>query len=259
MRRRFAARRLQRAYRRYRGRYRTQTMRLSAPNARQTTRQLAAESSSDVGQKILNYYAVRFPLIGLGPGFRLGTTVNLRGIRIWELFENNSTFSVECHWALVQPKDPDVPLSNNDVLKNKFFRNADEELTPDRAINFVDGVAYAQTHRTNYINPDKFHILHHRRWVLDPKMRQPDPNGPPPEAGDDYPLKQARHTKQIDRYFRFNKIMNFNDGGDTVPNKPILILFWQLPIDAANFDVNLMRSVTISRQVTIYYKPGWNQ
>lgn len=83
------------------------------------------------------------------------TTLNLRGIKVDLELMNEATEPLIVHCAWVSPKD------GQEVTSADFFRGYHQE----RGTNFSDALSSLEF-RTGKINPDKFAILKHKRFMI---------------------------------------------------------------------------------------------
>lgn len=183
---------------------------------------------------------------------RCGHTVHVSGIKLCHYFANyepNTNWSL--HVALVQPKRPitDTNLSDN------FFR--DHTSTTTRALDFP-----APTAATNWdfridcygINPDKFNVLFHNRYVLGSPTRRFF-NGSTVEDNPT-PNNEYRWMVRYDKYIKLNKRFTFDNPGDTDPINPIYVLAWYTTLNSATFpsDPTLVTAIEHHFNEQVFFK-----
>ena len=233
-----AARRIGRAWRRHKLASRT------APGSRQSTRQYGDYSEGDavpVLQRTLNIDKVEFPPQGTNVGFRLGTTIRCSGIKFCERFINRGDKPVMLHYCILQPKAPENDPDNFD-WNTEFFRStipATDVTQTTRTENFVNASDVNNEYEYFYdcwpINPDKFNIITHKRIKLNPRDLLED------AAGADTSQIRPRNVQDYmwswEHYYSMKgKRLTFNDGADTVPNQPIVRVFWHQAMDSDEYN-----------------------
>lgn len=115
---------------------------------------------------------------------------------------------------MIQLKCPTEPAQVKSYLLKNFFR--DTTGTTSRASDFdeifSDAVLYDFKYNCAALNPERFHIITHRKKVLLPYSA---------ETG----ARNKDHWK-IHKYFRMKKKIVFEDMDTQIPKNPIYEVFW---------------------------------
>lgn len=223
-----------------------------------TTRQFGSIDlvSAAVPQRTLITDAIPFPPQGASVGLRLGSVIRCSGFKVCERFVNTSPYLIRLHYAVLQPKDRNVPTS----ISTEFFRSTNINTalpsSNSRTLNFTDcgsGSPYLFSHDCYPINPDRYNVLTHQRVMLGPK----DFNG----TVDVFTTQQPRNCVwEYQRYFNMKgKKLSFTSQSDTVPENSIQRVFWWQVLDDTDWGTD-PQNVEIRRfnDCVVYFKNGLN-
>lgn len=181
----------------------------------------------------------------------------IKGIRFVRTFEfirpNETEEAVEAcppiimHWAVIQLKEPNVPVENwTAEIKKKFFRSFDDDF--DRCEDFEDNgpnTTWNSTHNWLKMNPDgNFNILTHR------KRRMYQKSG---IQGLDY--KTHPYLWHIDTWMRINKTFTYTNTDQAYPDNPLFEVYWYNTVTPTDypFGVTNFAFVGTIRQHTVYF------
>lgn len=226
-----AVRKIARMYRRYKKRSKASKRSEPAPKrTRQVYDRLGVDQNINLAE--LDIRTIQFTPQGTGMGQREKLITHVRGIKIcdhlFNIRSNNIQASVEVHWALCQLKCPleTIETGNLDVQNQLikdyvapgFFRdNRTQEVglpnQPGRTRPFVDfQIQYPFDYLCQPLNPDRFHIITHKRFVLNSRTDQSQANG--------------TWFKKCDKYFKLNKNMAFWNEDDNFGKYPFFVAIW---------------------------------
>jgi len=178
---------------------------------------------------------------------RTRNIIKVSSIKICRHFEYPDTVNdvgpIEVHWCLVQAKDPDMLHTSLDYL-NDFFR--DNSTSTSRTTNFPSYVGSSPWNlllNCGAINPNnKLKVLTHQRKMLT-----------------QYSLVAGRkddHLWRINRFYKVNKNMSFEQTTDTEPQNTIFELFWYNTVSPSKFpaDPTAVQYIETDRANTVYWK-----
>lgn len=238
-RRRAVARKRQRTYRSRRGKIN----RLTAPNVKNSLKQHGYEYdiSSEVPPlpvQTLQITPISLPSWGGNPtsgdgfnGSRGSSTIHVSGIRWYHEVTCDCTEPIMVNFALIQPRAGE---GNNTNIKADFFRDPANVL--DKSKDFVDNVLSEDwANRMLKLNPDKFHILTHKRFQLDPRTSVLNDSLGEPQFNQPYTTKEAKFHKKMDTFLKIGKTFNFDRPGDVFPRHPIYVVWWWVPLFSNSF------------------------
>ena len=236
---------IQRFYRK-----RSKAQRRSAPSSRQTTRQFGNVQSpgqlETFTQRTLHVDPVPFPGQGADVGLRLGSTIKLSGVKICERITNPTQRAVRLHWCLVQPKDRGEETAAQ--LSPAFFREPQGNARVRAFVDAQNGDEFDFAYDCYGLNPDKFHIITHKKIVLSPK-----------DNGNNFENELAhRWMFNHDKYYKFKKRFTFTTAQDTIPEHPILRVYWFQVIDPNdwNDETNQALELTRTKKSCVYFRNG---
>ncbi len=158
------------------------------------------------------------------------------GVNLCTTFKNNTlNVPIRVHLAMVQPKEFE---SNPNTFSDDFFKstgNANEMYE-----NFNDATrVWNMDYDCLGINRRKFSILTHTKFIVKPK-------------GDANNADREMHNfKHLEKYYKINKVFEFDNVNDNSVSKPIYCLIWWdsllgtdgLPPESTDLGV-IMRSTT---------------
>jgi hypothetical protein len=161
---------------------------------------------------------------------RLTKRIMTKGIKICRAFHFdavNYNQPIEVHWALLQWKDTDPPVSDWPArLKDKFF-SALSVNEKDNFYSFVDYSASDQfraIYNCAKINPNNdVKIITHQKKVICSQDNNTSPSG--------------KNMWKIDKYFKLDIMTEFNDGA-TQPHHPVIEVMWYNAIGPISFPTN---------------------
>lgn len=190
---------------------------------------------------------------------RMTNHVLYHGVKINRTFaipygERIPESSVQVNWALIQFRrngyeDVTEALPSTNNIYKDFFR---DHSASDTANDSLDFPAYSATggsavwnHEMNVLamNPDNnYKIITHRRFILSDK-------GTTTGVGNGGPGKQRVQwnqcwMKNINFYYKLNKIMSFADNGSTEPEQPLCEIWWYNSICADGKPADVSISTT---------------
>lgn len=224
-----AMRRAKRSFKSYRAR--------SAPSAKTTTRQHSTGFeglSLAPGRLAVN--PVNFPPNANTSDGRTGHTIKLSGIKCCYHLENLFDYPLEVHWALVQEKGDQTSIETE-----KFFREVDSSTSRTRDFD-QNPVAWNIKTVCQPINPDKYHILTHKRKIIDGKN----------QTGGF--LKQGRWFWKYTNYFKINKAVTFATPTAIAPERRFLVLVWCQSVGQADFEPNPELDFKILSFDSVYFR-----
>lgn len=237
--------------------------RRTQPSASQNTRQFGRVYEGpfqSIAQRNLLVDAIPFPPQDADVGYRLGSAIKVSGIKVCERFTNRNAFAVRCHYAVIQQKDRGLQPTSQVQLE--FFRSTnvdtDSPETTLRAKNFVNALnssTYEFAYDCYPINPDKFNILCHYTKVLGAKDTWAG-EGPNTQLPDN----PMTYTWNINKYFNLSqKQMVFTFKDDTIPENPILRVFWWQALDGEDWGTT-PADETVNRlsDSCVFFKNGLN-
>lgn len=213
--------------------------RLAVSSAIRTTRVRAQDTirAAALQFRFLEVQPIRIGVQGNAVGQRRNITVNVSGIKICEVWhhkfngETADSAVLECHWALCRLKAPleDDQTPTVDAIKAyiapKFFR--ENGVGVDRETPFVEPTA-TMTWDFRYnclpLNPDRFNILSHKKFILTAQMAQSVATG----------SWMHRHEK----YYKLKTSMTFANASDQFGKTPYFIVRWHQSVAAQDFPNN---------------------
>lgn len=134
------------------------------------------------------------------------------GFRICATLRNNADEPIHVHFAIVQPKEAKVTISD---IKNDML--CDHNALNDRYVSFTDAINVASWDRTQdcaNLNKRKFNILTHQRFQLNGVNSAVDQR----ERGSSY--------VHFEKYYPVNKFFEFETTSDNDVMKPVWVLIW---------------------------------
>lgn len=203
----------------------------------------------------LQIKSLPWPTFGDGLRQRERNMIRFKGVKICRYFEYfrdlggaDDIGPIELHWALVQFKDP-VLLTTDLQNLNDFFRSHESDTT--RSQNFPtygSSSGWDMTMNCQPINPEKYRIITHRRYLLEPRNNTTGVSGI-------YGKNRTPHFVKIEKYFKFNKVMNFRNQSDGVPDNNIVEVYWYNTATLAGFPADPVAKnyITSNKANTLYY------
>ncbi len=220
----------------------TGASRRMAPEPRGTTRQSGSmdinATEDQMNELIVD--EVTMPSEGIGLQDRLTSAIRIKGFKICERFINVHNYPVICHYAIIQVKDTNASTSVD--IKEQFFR--DTTSTSARSLDFISpSVQYDFRYDCFSMNPDRFWILTHKRFLLGAHT---DAVGT-----EEFGLGQSRWVKSWSKYYKINKKFAFNSTG-AAPWRNIFRVVWYVPVEPSKFSA--VNKVTRLKGHVLYYK-----
>ena len=174
---------------------------------------------------------------GLQPNKRISTVIDLKGWKIRLRVFNRFAEPLIFHYAFVTPR---VEFN---ITSDRFFRDYNDS----RDVNF--GIGLTGTAMRYPLNPDKFHILFHKRMFI---PRCNDPSGVLWNQGD----RAQTNQREMEWYEPFNRKITFEDdltGGFIDPSTPIIAMWWvDAPTAPAN-DPAVANAISFQQDVVINF------
>lgn len=236
-----AATKIARWYRRRRGR---KPYSRRVHGARRTGRSMGAVTYATTrNTKTLYEHLLAFPdMSGTSIGHRQSHSIRLSGIKCcWE-FINNQDYPIEVHWALCQYKTQGEQSID---FKTDFFR--DPAGTTTRTTSFTDGGAnWFLAYKCLGINPDRFNIVTHKRKILDSRTGG---------GTDSRSTREALWYWKINKYYKLNKTVTFENAADTQPMRPYVIFYWWVSVRRADYN-SAHSAVAVEQDDRIYFRPS---
>lgn len=204
-----AARTIGRAWKRSRRKRGKSYAARAAPSTKQSTRQYGSGiEATSASQISLQTQQIQFP--DQTSGGRVGSTIKLSGVKCCYHLTNNYNHPVEVHWALIQEKE-----YSQLGPTQRFFRDVSDQTSRSRDFPSDPETGWTMLNVCQPINPDRFHIICHKRRILDGKAQT---------SGF---LKDGRWLWKLDKYFSFKKKkLSFDAPGDQLPTKPLMVATW---------------------------------
>lgn len=202
-------------------------------------------------------------------GARASSHIHVVGIQQQHIFSNRFPIPVRLHVATLQLKeDIDVEDTEN-AISPGFFRNNNRDGNRNR--NFVNAPNPADLWQfyldRSRINPDRFNVLSHEKFVLDAKNRSTDYNLTISNEGPDetvsgqtsanISMRQSPYVLRYNRWLPINKTMNFERPQDFHPTRPITFVYWYGPVDPNDWSIlssTAEGSVTHQDYNVVYFK-----
>lgn len=160
---------------------------------------------------------------------RKSNNIRCSGIKICMNIFNDSPHPMEFHFCLLRAKEKEPSAVTQPWAKTDFFR--DPKSSSDRQADFpeADG-GYNTALKCWGVNTAKFNVLTHK------KMRLGGRNS-------NISINDSRHVKRIERFFRINKKLSFEQGDVSRPDFPFLIAMWYTSVDPNDYAslTNVMR------------------
>lgn len=186
---------------------------------------------------------IKFPVLNANSDQgRRSNNIFFSGVKICTTFYNDSPNPMEVHFALVRFIDKENPggLSMTAAqVSTDFFR--DPTGSTDREADFPNGAIVYQTGLKCWnMNSTKFNILTHKRMLLGQKATG-------------ISVKDSGYIRKIERFYRVNKRVIFENQSDALHNNPFCLLCWFTPVDPANFLVG-SQEVRVETMITPYYR-----
>lgn len=228
-----AGRAIWRAYSKYKAHRR------SAPSVKSTSE---AHNTTNTQASALGINELRVEVFDWGPPHESGAgalsnnaynqrrshRVLLRGIHVHRKFyglENGpaswpQSARMYVHWALCQAKSNtgtnSTPVNIELNIEPQFFRDNSDDVKTYKGFNEVanppGGPAWNSVVHCAPINPETHHIITHKKHLLYKNLNQYQAEG--------------KAVWTINKYFKFNKTVQFDDRTDLYPQRPIYEVFW---------------------------------
>lgn len=143
---------------------------------------------------------------------RSGPYIFLKGIKICLLLENTFVDALNVHFALVQSKGTNVGTIEDDFFSDPYATNS-------RLASWTDNTSGAFDHKLECVNlnPHKWNIIFHKRWVMDPKVMG---------GTDERTIRDGSWLKRYESYVRINKRIFFEFPSSTEPERPWYFIMW---------------------------------
>lgn len=258
----YAARAIQRGYRRYRKRsygYRG-VKRMASRTARARASKRQKFSSTNFGHRVGVDNAKRSGIIlntnlpqnnqvlyrdnaivitkGTGLDDRERDLVNIRGVKLQAQYNNDTTLPVTCHIALIQPRKTQA------VGTDDFFRGT---LGTRRGVDFTSFLTGLEQN-CMHINTDLYTVLFHKRFILGPA-----------DNATNTAISSTRHPtfKVFNRYVRINRQVRFA-GDDTTPIDGNLVwVRWYVRWNQTGGQASAA-TMTVNERMTVLYRETRN-
>lgn len=134
--------------------------------------------------------------------------------------------------AVISPRGKmQTPIVFNLDFFRFLFGSAD---TRDRG--FTTAMTFGEMHKTP-INTDKWTVLHHERFYLDPW-----------KAG------VNQFHKSFEKYIPINRLLTFNNDSNTDCNDPIYVVYWYDTMTAVSGTPSLVGGVHMDYYITTYFR-----
>lgn len=229
---------------RYGKRRKTKYGKRSMPNVKQSSQAsgdaipvVSSPAATGFNMGSLQIQSLPWPSFGDGLRERERNVIRFKGVKICRLFEyatdKDSAFDIgpiELHWALVQFKDPQLLTTDLSIL-NDTFRTFESDTTKSQNFPTYSAASnWDMTLNCAPLNPEKWKVLTHKRFAL---CAQDNSNN----AAGRMMLTTRRgpHYVKIEKYYKFNKSLNFRNTSDGVPDNNIVELYWYNTISPRGF------------------------
>lgn len=171
-------------------------------------------------------------------GKRTGAQIYVSGIKYYQEFYADTTRPVVVNLAILQARQPQTITTA--AVRTDFFVNPVAE--QDRYIDFVDdngSQGYLPNYKIYGINKQKYNILTHKRFILDPKTRIADLNAVGP--GESYnesavhTTKTGRISKTVNLWMPLRKVFTFDEPSDTYPQQTLFSAWWWSALNGKDY------------------------
>lgn len=165
--------------------------------------------------------------------------VNLRGFKLCMELENDHTTPMYINIAVLCPRDGAAGVVNGD-----FFRGS----STARALDFDDAGITGMEYHCLPINSDRYTILKHKRYRLDPSS----------EAA--YKNSNGTNFKNVDWYIPIKRQLRYNNQptNDQPENGRCFLVYWFAPFQASAGAVAITGVVNVSQRVVAYFRDPKN-
>lgn len=185
---------------------------------RSTSVRAEISSGTNIPMRALNFDVIRFPASNsqANVNARENNIMHLSGIKVCHQFNSRFTTgfdNVEMHWALCQQKQEGV--LDQAYIRSEFFKDNSIQGAADQVRSFIDAAAgtnYDFRYQCLPINTGRFNVLTHKRRIICPNNSNTQATG--------------RNVWKINKYFKINKKIAFNDMADEVGKCPWFVVYW---------------------------------
>lgn len=187
------------------------------------------QRSVPIGLQKLAFVNITYPQVNnlTSDKTRLSNEIFCSGIKLCMSVYNNAAFPVEFHWAVVRLRNKEfqTPIAPKTELLSDFFRNPIDVQDRETDFNETSGI-YEPNQKCFPINPEKFDILTHKKFMMGGKLSTISVN-------------DSRHIKKIEKWFRINKKLQFETPDSNNPNYPFLLVGWTVSCDPNDYSTTL--------------------
>lgn len=184
----------------------------------------------------LSVFPERHTDLNSGLHFRERDTIIHKGSRVEIYCKNNTDKPIYCNIAIVHPKEGNV------ISVTEWFRNESGISSTTRGKDFNTSTDSLTLHR-NPINTDKYQVLSHWRFKLQPNAATAGYN------------TDKLCTKNIKRWYRLNRRLTFAQATDTIPNNGVLIMaLWFSVAGAASVVTPTTNAVSLQHRTVNYFR-----
>lgn len=172
---------------------------------------------------------------------RLSNEVFCPGFKICQTFYNDALYPIEIHWAVLRFKNKEYATLDTALpeVRADFFR--DPINTLDREADFpTSTAAYDQRLKCYPINPNRFDIMTHQKFMMGGKLSTISVN-------------DSKHVMKIERWFRINKKLEFETPTAVNPNFPFILVSWACNVDPNDYS-NVATPWRWETYITPYFK-----
>lgn len=197
----------------------------------------SAISFANLARNSLAAEPIRFvepPDTNDGPREAPGMRYMLTGFKQCYTFRNVSTLPLHVHMAIVQPKQEKITITD---LKKDFYTSPGND---DRYQDFYESFLWNRDADCSNLNPRKFNILTHQRFILNPR--------------DSNDSREFGSTwKHWEKWYGINKRFEYESPTSTDTMKPIWIMVWYETIFPTTVATDLLQYNIVT---TAYVKPN---
>lgn len=201
----------------------------------------SATGTNTLNQKTLYSHEVQFPALSPGEvGGRKSSVLYVRGIKLCLYLINEQSYPIEVHMAIVQFKDKNAVTTSEQQID--FFRETTSVTT--RSANFVDWATssgYDAIYSCNPMNPEKFNIITHQKFLLDEKQAN-------------YTYKMGPNFTKHDKYYPIKRNVAMHDSTTTNPERPFFILLWHMSANPEEHDAVSAKPIKYMYKYQTYHK-----